>query len=214
MTDPYLYGYPHECNDCASIGGDPGRSLKVAPYLREGTRFRLMLVGQDPTVRRRPERVKHVLMLDQPNGQLSRWLRGLFNPATFDRLTIYATNVVKCSFSKPPSDFEPGGLAFLTPYANTCRQHLVKELSAYQPDLVMTLGEPSHKVFRLMLDQPDVVGEEMKDAFTGSFVRASVDGFEFDYTPCLHIQTFRVAETYGQRVNSFKEGLANRLAQV
>jgi uracil-DNA glycosylase len=153
-------------------------------------------------------------MLDEPGGQLSRWLRGLLNPATFNRLTIYATNVVKCSFSKPPSDFDPGGIAFLQPYAMTCRHHLIRELTAFKPDLVMTLGEPSHKIFRLMLDQPEVVAEQMKDAFTGSFVRASVDRVEFDYTPCLHIQTFRVAETYGDRIASFKEGLAARLDSV
>lgn len=75
----------------------------------------------------------------------------------------------------------------------------------------MTLGEPAHKIFRLMLVQPQKVAEEMKDAFTGSFVRASMDDIEFDYTPCLHIQTFQVAETYGHRVDSFKKGLAARL---
>lgn len=171
----------------------------------------MMLVGQDPTVRKKPDRVKHVLMLDQPGGQLSRWLRGLLGPENFERATIYATNVVKCSFSKPPSDFEEGGLVFLSPYAGVCRQYLTQEVSRFRPDLVMTLGEPSHRLFRRILDRPEVVGEGMQDAFTGTFIRASIGGVPFDYSPCLHIQTFRVAETYGRRVDSFREGLARRL---
>ena len=174
----------------------------------------MMLVGQDPTVRKKPERVKHVLMLDEPSGQLSRWLRDLFGPNKFERLTIYATNVVKCSFSKPPSDFDEGGLAFLSPYAEVCKQYLGREVGAFQPDLVLTLGEPSHKLFRYVLDRPDVVGEDMKEAFTGLFVRASIGGVAFDYSPCLHIQTFRVAETYGKRVDSFRAGLSQRLRNV
>ena len=47
----------------------------------------------------------------------------------------------------------------------------------------------------------------MKKAFTGDFVRAKFRGIEFDYSPCLHIQTFRVAETYGDRVERFKVGM-------
>jgi uracil-DNA glycosylase len=173
-----------------------------------------MLVGQDPTVRKNPARVKQVLMLDQPQGQLSRWLRNLIGVRVFDQVTIYATNIVKCSFSKPPSDYDKGGLRFLLPYANNCREHLSREVARYAPNLVISLGEPSHNLFRKMLDRPDVICESMQDAFTGSFVQASIGSVLFDYTPCLHIQTFRVAETYGVQVDSFKRGLAQRLAQI
>jgi uracil-DNA glycosylase family 4 len=164
-----------------------------------------MLVGQDPTVRKFPERVSHVLMLDQPNGQLSRWLRGLLGDA-YDRATVYATNVVKCSFSHPPSEMDPGGLAFLRPYAKNCRSYLAQEIALYKPSLVLTLGEPSHVIFREVLDDPDSVAAEMKNTF-GRFIEVSIDGVEFRYSPCLHIQTFRVAETYGPLMQEFKLGL-------
>lgn len=186
--------------------------LRVGPFYKPGNSFRLMLVGQDPTVRKRPERVTQVLMLDQPGGQLSRWLRNLLGASVFERITIYATNVVKCSFSKPPSDFGNGGFQFLTPYANKCRHHLAQEIARFHPTLVISLGEPSHKIFRQMLDKPEEVGESMQRAFTGRFVRVSIEGILFEYTPCLHIQTFRIAETYGSRVAAFKEGLKLHLA--
>ena len=32
-----------------------------------------------------------------------------------------------------------------------------------------------------------------------------IDDFTFDYSPCLHIKNFRVAETYGDKVKLFKD---------
>lgn len=205
----YRYGYPQHCDLCSDLS-DPARSLRVAPYLRESGAFRLMLVGQDPTVRKKPERVKHVLMLDQGQGQLSRWLGQLFGDA-FQAVTICATNVVKCSFSRPPSEMEAGGLKFLLPYARLCKRYLVQEAKTFQPDLVIALGGVAHTIFRQNLDIPAATGETMQDAFSGVFSRVSLDGYAFDYSPCLHIQTFRVAETYGESVAKFKRGLAAKI---
>jgi len=146
-------------------------------------------------------------MLDKPGGQLSRWLAQLFGDA-FHAVTLYATNVVKCSFSRPPSDMEEGGLAFLLPYAQRCKAYLVNEVKVFTPHLVIALGEPAHMIFRRMLDVPDAVGETMQFAFNGIFDRVSIEGISFDYSPCLHIQTFRVAETYGDSVTEFKKRLA------
>lgn len=205
------FGYPETCNTCETLG-DSGRSLKVKPFYKPGGSFRLVIVGQDPTIRRSPERVTHVLMLDQPQGQLSRWLRGLLGSA-FDHATIYATNVVKCSFSRPPSEMEPSGLSFLRPYARNCRTYLAQEVAAFQPSLLLTLGEPSHILFREALDDPDIVPDRMQEAFTGTFRQVSIEGVRFNYSPCLHIQTFRVAETYGPLVAQFKAGLREALAE-
>lgn len=203
--DEYSFGYPEQCAKCAANGE---LNLRVAPYFREGNDPRLMLIGQDPTIRREPERVKYVLMLDQKNGQLSRWLRGLFGADNFDSLTLYATNLVKCSFSAPPSTARQGGLKFLRPYFENCREYLVQEVSRFRPTLVLSLGEPAHKLFITMLDNGDEIGDSMQTAFTGNFVRARLRDVEFDYSPCLHIQTFRVAEVYGDSVERFKAGVA------
>jgi uracil-DNA glycosylase len=203
--EEYLFGYPEQCTKCAAKGE---LRLLVAPYFREGNDLRLMLIGQDPTIRREPERVKCVLMLDQKNGQLSRWLRGLFGADNFDSLTLYATNLVKCSFSAPPSTAKQGGLRFLRPYFENCKAYLVQEISHFRPTFVLSLGEPTHKLFITILDNGNGIGDSMQTAFTGNFVRARLRGVEFDYSPCLHIQTFRVAEVYGDCVKRFKAGIA------
>lgn len=123
--DEYSFVYPRQCKRCASNARLP---LRVRPYFRKGDEVRVMLIGQDPTISEKPERVEYVLMLDQPNGALSRWLReDVFGERDFSRLTLYATNLVKCSFDEPPS--RKGGLEFLRPYFENCRDHLAKEIS-------------------------------------------------------------------------------------
>lgn len=199
-----LYGYPAKCKKCHDI---TDCTLNVRPYFKSGGDTRLMLIGQDPTIFRKQERVNCVLMLDDPNSQLSRWLKGMFGEYNFDKLTIYATNIVKCTFSQPPSITQQGGLKFLQPYFEHCKEYLLNEIQQYNPTLVITLGEPAHKLFRSMINEQDKIDESMKLAFTGDFVPVKVGNSEFSYSPCLHIKTFRVAETYGQSVIKFKDGL-------
>jgi uracil-DNA glycosylase len=210
MADCFEFGYPNECVRCANIPvqlASQRIGLRVDPFLKEGSGLRVMLVGQDPTVTRQPERVKRVLMLDEQNGQLSRWLEGIFGARYFESITLYATNVVKCTFSRPPSQMPEGGLNFLQPYFSNCAHYLPTEVLSFQPQCVITLGEPAHRLFISLLENANEISPRMKNAFTGRFVRARLQGFEFDYSPCLHIQTFRVAETYGVKVESFKQGL-------
>ena len=179
----------------------------MRPYFRKGDEVRVMLIGQDPTISKKPERVRYVLMLDQERGALRRWLRKeVFGKKYFDSMTLYATNLVKCGFRELPSRL--GGLKFLQPYFENCRHHLAQEISRFQPTLVVTLGEPAHKSFITTLDNRNEFSEDMKNAFTGKFVKAKFRGIEFNYSPCLHIQTFRVAKTYGDRLKGFKGGLA------
>ena len=65
--DEYQYGYPKQCTKCANLS-ESDLCLRVAPYHREGSKTRLMLVGQDPTIYQQPDRVKYVLMLNEENG--------------------------------------------------------------------------------------------------------------------------------------------------
>ncbi len=203
----YSFGYPQQCTKCANIATCE-MNLQVAPYFSRGVGRRAMLIGQDPTIFNQPERVSHVLMLNQVNGQLSRWLKEVFGAENFRSLTLYATNLVKCSFSKPPSTTTEGGLRFLQPYFQNCKAYLLEELLNFRPDLVLTLGEPAHKLFISILDNHNDIPDSMQAAFTGHFTKARLKEFEFDYSPCLHIKTFRVAEVYGESVKKFKQGIS------
>lgn len=207
MTDAYQFGYPLKCERCAG-SLKSSVELRVAPYFKPGVAPRVILIGQDPTIYRKPERVKEVLMLNMPGSQLSRWLKEMFGEENFSNTILYATNLVKCSFFNPPSAEAEGGLRFLTPFFNNCREYLENELLTFKPDCVLTLGEPAHKLFVTILDNQKSIPDSMKSAFCGEFYKASLKQFEFDYSPCLHIKTFRVAEVYGNSVQKFKKGFS------
>lgn len=129
-----------------------------------------MLIGQDPTIFKKDERVKHVLMSDDKNGQISKWLKNMFGEENFSNLEIYAPNLVKCSFPKPPSTMATGGLNFLKPYFENCQNYLRKELLKFHPDLVISFGEPSHKLFSYFLSNGSKKITMQQD-FTGNFKR-------------------------------------------
>ncbi len=208
MNNNFLFGYPEKCTRCASLSSSEIK-LRVIPHYKQGGNLCVMLIGQDPTIFNQPERVKEVLMLNESNGQLSRWLKQIFGADNFRAVTLYATNLVKCSFLKPPSTLSGGGLRFLKSYFDNCKDYLAHELLSFKPDCVLTLGEPAHKLFITILDNQKDMPDSMQTAFTGQFLRARFKGLEFDYSPCLHIKTFRVAEVYGESVQRFKEGVSS-----
>lgn len=203
----HAFGYPKNCSKCTNC------ELRVKPFFQSGNDFRLMLVGQDPTIRKKGERVKTVLMLDDPKSQLYIWLRGMFGSDGFINSTIYATNLVKCTLRKTPSDSLEGGSKFLQTFFNHCKDYLITEVEKYKPDMVVTFGETTHKYFRTLLNSNISVPKSMKDAFSGQFYTVSVGNTSFIYSPCLHIQTYRVADTYGERLNKFKAGLAKSMSK-
>lgn len=201
-------GYPKKCTKCSSLSGVTP-ILRVKPYLKKGTKSRIMLIGQDPTIYRNPERVEYVLMLDQEKGQLRRWLTGLLGVENFQATTLYATNLVKCSFEKPPYTTLKGTMKFLKPYFELCKSYLIEEITKFKPHLVLTLGEPAHRLFINCLDNAEEFDKPMKDAFAGKFREARLRSVKFQYSPCLHIKTFRVAETYGDKTKEFKKSLTS-----
>lgn len=201
------FGYPSECELCKGSIEYEGLKVKKAFY-RVGNEKRLMLIGQEPTIRKDKERVNVPLMLDDTNSQLYKWLRQSIFGEEFERMTLYATNIVKCSFNKPPSEQVVGGKKFLERYFINCQEHLKNEINSFKPTILLGLGEPVH----IYLSQ--IFGEEtknvsMKNSFTGKFKFIGLIDSEhkFYYSPCLHIQNFRVAETYGDAVKDFKLGV-------
>jgi uracil-DNA glycosylase family 4 len=214
MNTREKYGYPLCCNKCTQLGDEPRRLSEIEPFHKDGSAIKLMLIGQDPTIIKDPERVNTVLMLNEisgRNGQLRKWLETeLIGKGNFDSVEIYATNLVKCQFSKPPS--QSGGKTFLEIRFKNCKSYLYSEIEKYKPTLILTFGEPAHFLFSKELKVLNgQLKSKMKNDFNGNFVRAKINNTEFDYSPCLHITTFRVAETYGDSIKEFKSKLAERL---
>lgn len=217
------FGYPLSCNKC---GGDckwreDGTNLKdvseIAPFYEEGKGLKLMIIGQDPMIAKNPGKVKSVLMLKEKNSQLRRWLENevLIKKEYFDNAEIYATNLVKCQTHGLPAKSASATLDLLTRRFAKCKEHLENEIQSFEPNLVLTLGEPAHKLFLKELETVDdnspFPAGSMKEDFNGTFFRVKMKGVEFDYSPCLHIQTYRVADNYGKPLQNFKSALEERL---
>lgn len=210
------FGYPVRCESCnnSNVNDENTLQLLVEPFVQEGNEFNLMLIGQDPTIFIEKERVKQVLMLDKSNSQLRRWLENLFGKEIFNSFTIYATNVVKCTFPRPPSTYK--GKHFLKPYFENCKSYLETEISNFKPNLVLTFGEPAHRYFSSIFDNSDEIGSTMQSAFGNElkFFKAKIKDCEFSYSPSLHIKTFRVAETYGDKIKMFKSALLSEIPNI
>lgn len=210
------FGYSIECSECNYLGSKPKGIERIDPFHKAGNKLKLLLIGQDPTISNEPERVNTVLMLNETqgrNGQLRKWLeKELFGIDNFKEIEVYATNLVKCQFDYPPTKSQEGALKFLEPRFKLCKKYLIKEICNFKPDIILTLGESAHKLFSKEIEvvSGNLKGK-MKEDFTGKFVKASINGVEFNYSPCLHIKNFRVAETYGKQVFDFKKGLNERI---
>jgi len=206
------YGYPIKCFDCNTFESKPKGIERIDPYYKSGEKPKLLLIGQDPTIFDEPERVNTVLMLNDTkgkNGQLRKWLENeLFGTKNFNNIEIYATNLVKCQFDMPPTLTQEGALKFLKPRFELCKKYLKNEIIKFKPDIILTLGESAHILFSKEFEivSGNLKGK-MKEDFTGKFITAKINNVEFKYSPCLHIKTFRVAETYGKQVFEFKERL-------
>ena len=208
--DIYKFGYPEQCDKCKNI---PYIKLKLpTPYHNKVTsNKRVMLIGQDPYIYRDPDRVKCVLMLDQQNSQLSKWLTEVLGESSFNEVELYATNVVKCPVKRESSTSLKRVLSLLQPCFDNCKDYLIDEINNLKPTVVLTFGEPAHKLFTSILNNSDSFKDSMKEAFTGGFIKASVRTVSFQYSPCLHIKTYRVADTYGKQVEKFQYNLQNIL---
>jgi len=208
--DAYKFGYPRQCKRCESILGG-GIKLPSPYYNSVGSSRKVMLIGQDPYIHKDPDRVKCVLMLDQGNGQLSKWLNEVLGENSFSEVELYATNVVKCPVKRESSASPKRVLSLLQPCFDNCKNYLIKEITNFKPTIILTLGEPAHKLFISILDNNAIFKDSMREAFTGKFIKASVRDVSFQYSPCLHIKTYRVADTYGKQVEEFKYNLRSIL---
>lgn len=180
------FGYPKNCILCSNLY-DESADLNVLPYFSSGSNFKIMIIGQDPTIDKEPERVNKVLMLDIENSRLRNWLIKLIGDHVWNSATIYATNSVKCTFNMKPSKL--GGYKFLLHYFNSCKNYLINEILNYKPSIAISLGEDNHKLITSVFDNSTLFLNSMNKDFTGDFYSVSIKSYDFLYSPCIHIQT-------------------------
>jgi len=205
--DSYEYCNCKKCQEHdTSYNPNPIESYS---HLGTGTP-RIMLIGQDPTIRRNQDKVKKALMLDMPKSSLSRWIKEIFGEDNFKNYAIYATNAVKCILKKFASD--NGGSEYLLPMFINCKKYLEKEIELFKPEYIFTFGEPCHQLFLYMLDKDEEkLKEKLRSSFGENFREIKFKDCTFRYSPILHIHTYRVADGFGDKMKKFKEQITKHI---
>lgn len=114
----------------------------IPPYSKadEISDIKLIIIGQDPTVRRIESRseIKFTLNLDRENS-LKTYLKNVCNTLRLDiDKEVYATNLYKCFFNIPPADDE----SILTRHFKPWMDLLINEVHVFNNPIVISLGEP------------------------------------------------------------------------
>ena len=102
--------------------------------------IKLVIIGQDPTVRRKDSRnkVNTTLNLDKDNS-LRIYLKVICEILDLDLdKEVYATNLYKCFFKTPPAEDQ----RILTRHFKIWMDLLIYELSVFDNAIFITLGEP------------------------------------------------------------------------
>ena len=118
--------------------------------------IRLIIIGQDPTVKKEADRaqIHTVLNLDKPNSRLYKYIHNICVRLDLDmKQQVYATNYGKNFFVRPPTQIRE---------INILREAgrywipLLKEELAYFPDQaqIITLGEPLLKALSINSYRP------------------------------------------------------------
>jgi hypothetical protein len=118
----------------------------VAPIPFRGKgKIELIILGQDPTVRKMKHReeIKVTLLLDQEKGRLPNYLRGICRKLGLDlNQSVYATNILKNYFTDRPDQLEKKHPGLIKEAYSFWKSLLFEELSKYKDVPVIALGEP------------------------------------------------------------------------
>ena len=123
----------------------------VPPFNKDGKDIRLVIIGQDPTIRNEEQR-KHIsvtLNLDK-SGSLRKYVEEICSGLNINLSNVYATNIFKYFYTLPPAQtFE-----VLEKHLSPNLILLEKEMSNYPNSPIITLGEP---VLKLLVNKKSKV---------------------------------------------------------
>jgi uracil-DNA glycosylase len=124
------------------IGKFVDRSLTPPSPFRGVGPIRLVVLGQDPTVKREGSRgaITTVLNLDRP-GSLRRYLEQLCTALGLSLdADVYATNYANVFFRVPPASLKDPDILGVA--KRHCLPHLLAELRPFSDVPILSLGEP------------------------------------------------------------------------
>ncbi len=171
--------------------------------------IKLIFIGQDPTVRniKSRENIKVTLNLDKGNS-LKTYLKKVCDILQIDiEKEVYATNLYKCFFKKPPADDQ----AILTRQFKIWMDLLTNELAVFKNSFVITLGEPLikqlvHTNSKKVKDYWDYIGQT-KSGGNYKFNEPCENYLQRRIYPIAHQPTWNRNEFYKTYLKDYLEFL-------
>jgi len=188
-------------NDC--IENSINDALPILPPFVGKDNIKLVIIGQDPTVRNNNSRSKIscTLNLDK-NNSLKRYIEQICFGLGISLENVYATNIFKYFYTVPPANT----LNVLNQHLEPNLQLLNAELENYREAIIITLGEP---VLKLLTDDKNKVRKYWDyDEKTGisnmkfSFVEARVNKLGRDFYPFPHQPSLR-KDFYSENLSKY-----------
>lgn len=121
------------------------------PPFKGNEEIRLIIIGQDPTVKniKTRDKINTTLNLDK-KGALKIYITDICNALGIGLENVYATNVFKYFYTIPPAKT----INVLADHFQPNEELLIEELSLYPNIPIITLGEP---VLKLLTDMKNKV---------------------------------------------------------
>lgn len=137
-----------QCRDC-SIDRDISSHLKyekLPPFVGKLSKS-VLILGHSPKVRTDSEIIVTLDLIDE--SILKKYVTEcILNPLGIELEQCVATNIIKCKTDNMPEDILINGKPiFMELSFNFCSKHLEREISLYDPKLIISLSE---KVARLL----------------------------------------------------------------
>jgi len=193
-------GYPEKCNICVRQGihkemGDVNLRLSVDRPYQTGKKPRVMLVGLNPTLIEKM--AKAVLELDDERSRIYDFtFNDVLLPAGINKQDVYATNLVKCTFSKEPRiicrelygkdvNETVAVKRLLSPFFQNCKKYLAEEIREERPKLLISFGKKTHE---LIVEEYGLLRQGVKKNLSEAFGNAypvTMNDQKVIYIPCI-----------------------------
>ena len=180
-------------------------TLNIIPPFVGSKIIKLIIIGQDPTVKNNNSRSKIscTLNLDK-NNSLKRYIEHICSGIGISLENVYATNVFKYFYTVPPANT----LNVLYQHLEPNLHLLTAELENYKDAIIITLGEP---VLKLLTNDKNKVRKYWDYNSTTkisngnfTFVKASENLLKRDFYPFPHQPSLR-KEFYKNTLNEYQK---------
>jgi uracil-DNA glycosylase len=166
----------------------------VKDFIGKNYNHKIAIIGQDPGITTKKNRVNVVLMLDDKNSRLYQYIsKEILGPLNLSTDEIVAFNLIPIQLSssilKISQQHKINFYSFIYQLAEYYYPTLLKKLNKYQAEYIISLGNP---VFEFLKRKGNLDIGAIKEVFARKFL-IYFNKRKFILIPCVHYNSrFRI----------------------